>query len=67
MNPRNSTAAGKYFCEEYILTLSDKILLSNNIKVIEGIKSIIQKPRREKKHKSICPLTLPSLEGFTRT
>jgi len=35
MNPHSPTAAGKYFCEEYTLTPSDKILLSNNVKVIQ--------------------------------
>ena len=53
MNPRNPAAAGKYFCEEYTLTPSVKFPLSNNIKVIEGIKSSIQKKREEpQKHLS---------------
>ena len=52
MNPRNPAAAGKYFCE-YILTSSGKILLSNNIKVIQSIKSSIQKKGEEvQKHLS---------------
>ena len=48
----------------FVKNSSLRPLLSNNIKVIQGIKSSFHSRRREKKHKSICLLTLPSLGRF---
>ena len=43
MDPNNPAVAGKYFSEDYVFTGSDLRILENNLKMVQNIKTSIQK------------------------
>ena len=51
MDPNNPAVAGKYFSEDYVFTGSDLRILENNLKMVQDIKTSIQKQEEDvKKH-----------------
>ena len=51
MDPNNPSVAGKYFSEDQVFTRSDLPILQNNLKMVQDIKTSIQKQEEEaKKH-----------------
>ena len=53
MDPNNPAVAGKYFSEDYEFTRSDLPILENNLKMVQDIKTSIQKPEEDAKKKSL--------------
>ena len=53
MDPNNPAVAGKYFSEDYIFTRSDLPILENNLKMVQDIKTSIQKQEEDAK-KHLC-------------
>ena len=51
MDPNNPAVAGKYFSEDYEFTRSDLPILENNLKMVQDIKTSIQKPEEDAKKK----------------
>ena len=49
MNPKNAAAAGKYFCEDYVLTQADIPTFENNLKMVQDIQISIQKLEKDVK------------------
>ena len=43
MDPNNPAVAGKYFIEDYVFTRSGIPILENNLKMVQDIKTSIQK------------------------
>ena len=51
MDPNNPAVAGKYFSEDYVFTRSDLPILENNLKMVQDIKTSMQKQEEDvKKH-----------------
>ena len=53
MDPNNPAVAGKYFSEDYVFTGSDLRILENNLKMVQNIKTSIQKQEEDAK-KHLC-------------
>ena len=49
MDPNNPAVVGKYFSEDHVFTRSDLPILQNNLKMIQDIKTSIQKQEEEAK------------------
>ena len=53
MDANNPAVAGKYFSEDYVFTRSDLPILENNLKMVQDIKTSIQKQEEDAK-KHLC-------------
>ena len=53
MDPNNPAVAGKYFSEDYVFTRSDLPILENNLKMVQDIKTSIQKQEEDAKKTSL--------------
>ena len=65
MDPTNPAVVGKFFSDDYEFTRSDLPILENNLKMVQDIKTSIQKPEEDAKKTSLY-LFLQSRETTSR-